>query len=83
MVGGNDGWQQMLGPVGGSGGWLSEKKFKIFFVPNELNNPKNNMSFFCFIHIWGVGQTQIWIYPYFFLLILLNPSLRDDVQKKE
>ena len=27
VVGGNDGWQQMMGPVGGSGGWLNEKKF--------------------------------------------------------
>ena len=25
VVGGNYGWEQIMGPVGGSGGWLSEK----------------------------------------------------------
>ena len=58
--GDNDGWQQMIGPDGGSGGCLSEKNSKFFFVPNELRSPKNNMSSFCFIHIWGMGG---WVSP--------------------
>ena len=36
----------MMGPVGGSGGWLSEKQLKKNFVPNELKSPDINMSFF-------------------------------------
>ena len=44
----------MMGPVGGSGGWLSEKILKFFFVPNELKSPKNNMSFY-FFSIKGGG----------------------------
>ena len=64
----------MMGPVGGSGGWLSEKKYKKIFVPNELKSPKNNMSFFVFFpHLGGgwVGQKQVWNFTHFFL----NPSL--------
>ena len=26
----SDGWQQLMGPVGDSGGWLDEKNSKIF-----------------------------------------------------
>ena len=36
------------------------------------------MSFFCFFHIWGVGQTQIWINPYIFYFFL-NPSLMINI----
>ena len=28
----------------------------LVFVPDELKRPKNNMSFFVFIHILGVGE---------------------------
>ena len=70
MVGGNYGWEQIMGPVGGSGGWLSEKNSKIFFVPKELKSPKPTCLFF-YPYLGGrwVGQTQIWIYPYFFFFI--------------
>ena len=55
----------MIGPVGGSGGWLSD--------PNDLKSPKKEHVFFCFIHIWGVGgrsDPNIDISIFF-----LNPSL--------
>ena len=43
----------MMGPVGGSGGWLGEKNSTIIFVTNELKcPPKNNMSFL-FLSIFG------------------------------
>ena len=49
------------------------KKFEFFFVPNKLKSPKNNMSFFVFIHIWGVGG---WVRPkYGYIQIFFNPSL--------
>ena len=40
------------------GGWLGEK-LSIFFVPNELKSPKNNMSFFV-LSIFGgwVGGSE-------------------------
>ena len=68
VVGGNDGWQQMMGPVGGSGGWLSEKNFKIFFCSKWAKNPKKQHVLFLFYPYLGGGwvvQTQIWIHPYF------------------
>ena len=43
----------MMGPVGGSVGWLSEKKFKFFFVPNELKSSKNQHVFLFFLSIKG------------------------------
>ena len=52
MVGGGDGWQKLMGPMDGSGGWLGEKNSKKI-VPNELMSPKKQHVFFCF-------------YPYFF-----------------
>ena len=65
----------MMGPVGGSGGWLCEKKLINFFlVPNDLKSPENNMSFFVFIHIWGVGGSDPNMdISIFFLFFLLNP----------
>ena len=62
-----------MGPVGGSGGWQN------FFVPNELKSPKNNMSFFCFIHIFGVGGgggvRPKYGYIHIFFAFFLNPYL--------
>ena len=56
-----------------------KKNLKNFFVPNELKSPKNNMSFlfYPYLGVGWVGQTQILIYPYFFVF-LLNPSLSND-----
>ena len=57
MVGGNDEWQQkMMGPMGGSGGWLSEKTPKkitclFLFYPylGGWSDPNMDISiFFCF-----------------------------------
>ena len=62
------GWRQFgASVVGGGDVWLGEKKFKEYFVKNELKGPKKNMSFFV-LSIFGgwVGQTQIWINLYFF-----------------
>ena len=92
MVGGGDGWQQLMGPVGGSGGWLGEKNSKNCFVPNELKRPKNNMSFFVFIHIWGwVGVSDPIMDKSIYFLFIFNPSLmhnqifliREDFNKKK
>ena len=61
MVGGKDGWQQMMGPV--VGGYV--KKFKIFFVPNELKSQKKQHPNFSFYLNLGGG----WVKPkygYFF-----------------
>ena len=67
----------MMGPVGGSGGWLSEKNIKNFFVPNELKSPKNNMSFFVLSIFggWVGGLDPNMDISIFFLVFLLNPSL--------
>ena len=55
-MGGVSGLHPWLVAVGGSG----EKNSKFFFVLNGLKSPKINMSFFVFIHIWGVGG---WLRP--------------------
>ena len=41
----------MMGPVGGSGGWLSEKN-QIFFVLNA-KKPKKTTCLFLFLSIFG------------------------------
>ena len=66
VVGGNYGWQQMMGPVVAK--W---KNLKIFFCSKWAKKPKKQHVFFVLSIFWGwVRQTQIWIYPYFF-----NPTL--------
>jgi len=51
----------MMGRVGSSGGWLSEKNSKKNFVPNELKSPKNNKNNHPYLGVSWVAQTQIWI----------------------
>ena len=58
-----------MASVGGSGELQGEKTSNIFFDPNELKSPKNNMSFFVFFpHLGGgwVGQKQVWNFTHFF-----------------
>ena len=59
-----------MAAVDGSSGWQGEKISKKHFVLNKLKSPKNIMSFFVFIQIWGVGgmnQEEMWINPHFFI----------------
>ena len=70
-----------MGPVGGSGGWLSEKKIlKNVFVPNELKSPQNNMFFFCFYPYLGVGGSDQNMDQSIFCC--LNLSLLDNLSFK-
>ena len=53
------------------------KKIQIFFVPNELKSPKNNV-FFLFLSIfggWVGGSDPNMDISIFFFVFLLNPSL--------
>ena len=60
------------------GGWLQGEKFsEFFFVPYELKSPKNNMSFFVFIHILGVGGSEANVDKSTFF----NPSLSSTIQR--
>ena len=61
-------WWWWVAAVDGSSGWQGEKTSEIFFVPNDLKSPKNNIFLFFFPHL-GVGwvfQKQMWINPHFF-----------------
>ena len=51
MVGGGDGWQKLMGPMDGSGGWLGEKNSKKI-VPNELMSPKKTTFLFLFLSVF-------------------------------
>ena len=48
-----------MASVGGSCGWwgwlVVVKNFKIFWGPNELKSPKNNLSFYYFFSTKGGG----------------------------
>ena len=49
------------------------KKIQIFFVPNELKSPKNNMFFLFFSTLGGwVGDSEASVE---FYTLFLNPSL--------
>ena len=52
MVGGGDGWQKLMGPMDGSGGWLGEKNSKKKIVPNELMSPKKTTFLFLFLSVF-------------------------------
>ena len=71
MVGGSDGWQQLMGPVGGSGWWLDKERAKI--------PKKKQQAFFCFPIFGGwVGVSDLNMDESIFLKKFLNPSLSNS-----
>ena len=60
----------MMGPVGGSGGWLSEINFKKNFVPNELKSPKTTCLFFV-LSIFGGWVRPKYGYGYIHIFFCL------------
>ena len=54
VVGGSDGWRQLMAPVGGSG----EKTSEFFLVPNELKSPPKQHVFLFVFHIRGVDGSD-------------------------
>ena len=73
VVGGVDGWQQLMVAVDGSIGWqwwvATWKNFIIFFCSKWAKKPQKTTCFFLFLStlIGGwVGEKEMWINPHFF-----------------